>query len=119
MLIDIAQRGRVHGAAGDAVQYGHGHRVVMAIAHGQRHRIAGEDDPDLRSAGQHPFADQRRIDRLGIEHEIAGHINAQRRRRLFVTQRGMRRQAAEATTDTARAIHFGIAEDHERKAGIG
>jgi hypothetical protein len=29
-----------------------------------------------------------------------------------------RRQANEATTDTARAIHLGIAEDYERKAGI-
>jgi len=29
-----------------------------------------------------------------------------------------RRQADEATTDTARAIHLGIAEDYERKAGI-
>lgn len=29
-----------------------------------------------------------------------------------------RRQANEATTDTARAIHLGIAEDYERKAGL-
>ena len=29
-----------------------------------------------------------------------------------------RRQASEATTASARAIHLGIAEDYERKAGM-